>query len=318
MRSQLEAVVDELKTMRAEGIDHVLLHEATWEALQHRIATAVPTETALAHETPADVANEPKVTAQAVVSTPSRAATASSTAAQTPTVAAKKPASGLPEGVAPIPEPTSFTLPDGDKSQQWHWLRDKVLSDPVCNAHLRPGDKVVLGVGNLDADIFFCGEAPGEQEAKQGEPFVGPAGQLLDRIISAMGLKRAEVYIGNIMNWRPEHNLPRGNRKPVAVEMAYCLPHLLAQLDIVQPKVIVALGSTAIDGLLGQDPNRRMRRIRGHWQQFQNYPLMPTYHPSYLLHNDSKSVKREVWEDMLALMARLNMPISEKQRNFFT
>ena len=178
--------------------------------------------------------------------------------------------------------------------------------------------QVVFGVGSLDADIFFCGEAPGADEEEQGEPFVGKAGQLLTKIIGAMGLQREDVYIGNIMNWRPEMpNMAVGNRPPSTEEMAFCLPYLQAQLAIVQPKVIVALGATAVKGLLGDSPKLRMRDLRGNWHSFAETPLMVTYHPSYLLRNDTLQTKRAVWEDMLLVMEKIGLPISEKQRGFF-
>ena len=132
-----------------------------------------------------------------------------------------------------------------------------------------------------------------------------------------MGLSRESVYIGNVVNFRPRHERAYGNRPPTADEMNFCLPYLRAQLEIVKPKVIVALGKTATDGLLGADPQRRLGQMRGNWHQYEGTPLMVTYHPSYLLHNPSKSSKRKVWEDMLLVMDKLELPISEKQRGFF-
>lgn len=219
--------------------------------------------------------------------------------------------------IAEIPPPKAFKLPDGDKSARWSALRDIVLGDEVCAQHLRPGKKIVFGVGNLDADIFFCGEAPGADEEIQGEPFVGKAGQLLTKIIAAMGLKREDVYIGNIMNWRPELPTRTGNRPPTQEEMAYCLPYLKAQLEIVKPKIVVALGMTAVNGLLGYDPSRRMGKIRGTLQDFEGAKLMITYHPSFLLQYASAEKKRQVWEDMMAVMDYVGLPISQKQRNYF-
>ena len=219
--------------------------------------------------------------------------------------------------IAEIPAPKPFKLPDGDKAARWGALRDIVLGDEICAQHLRPGKKIVFGVGNLDADIFFCGEAPGADEEIQGEPFVGKAGQLLTKIIAAMGLKREDVYIGNIMNWRPELPTRTGNRPPTQEEMAYCLPYLKAQLEIVRPKVIVALGMTAVNGLLGYDPSRRMGKIRGTLQDFEGAKLMITYHPSFLLQYASAEKKRQVWEDMMAVMEYVGLPISQKQRNYF-
>lgn len=224
-------------------------------------------------------------------------------------------AAAPPAGV--LPPPPEVKLPAGDKRTRWEWLRERVLQDPVCRAQVKPGKQVVFGVGNLDAEIFFCGEAPGEEEEIQGEPFVGPAGQLLTKIIQAMGLTRSQVYIGNIMNWRPDTGRDYGNRPPTGEELRYCLPFLRAQVEVVSPKVIVALGGTAVRGLQGLAENPAMGKLRGHWLDYAGTPVMVTYHPSYLLRNQAKAKKREVWEDMLLVMERVGREISEKQRGYF-
>lgn len=180
----------------------------------------------------------------------------------------------------------------------------------------------MLGVGNLDAKIFFCGEAPGAEEEEQGEPFVGPAGQLLTKMIQGMGLSRRDVYIGNIMNWRPElpvsaDGVQYGNRPPTPEELSYCLPYLKAQLEIVNPELIVALGSTATQGLLGAGSFKTLGEIRSQWKLFAGKPVMVTYHPSYILRNPTNRSKRAIWEDLLKVMERASLPISEKQRTFF-
>jgi len=176
--------------------------------------------------------------------------------------------------------------------------------------------QTVFGVGNPDAEIMFVGEAPGADEDAQGEPFVGRAGQLLTRIIKAMGFARDDVYIANILKCRP--NIPAGsfgNRAPTPLEMQTCRPYLIEQIDIIQPKLIVALGAAAVEGLLGT--RGTMRELRGRWHSFNGTPLMITYHPAYLLRNQSPSEKRKVWEDMLQVLERLEKPINEKQRNYF-
>jgi len=176
--------------------------------------------------------------------------------------------------------------------------------------------QTVFGVGNPDADIMFVGEAPGADEDAQGEPFVGRAGQLLTRIIETMGFARGDVYIANILKCRPD--MPRGssgNRPPTPVEMQTCRPYLMEQLDIIQPKVLVALGAVAVEGLLGT--RGAMRDLRGRWHSYNATPLMITYHPAYLLRNQSPSEKRKVWEDMLLVLERLERPITEKQRRYF-
>ncbi|MDR2030662.1 MAG: uracil-DNA glycosylase [Puniceicoccales bacterium] len=216
-----------------------------------------------------------------------------------------------------LPPPPVVRLPDGDKQYRWNFLKNLVIGCPVCNAHVRPGKKVVFGVGNLDADIFFCGEAPGADEEIVGEPFVGRAGQLLARMVGAMGLDRSQVYIGNIMNWRPEMPGEHGNRPPTQEEMEFCLPYLQSQLAIVQPKVIVALGATAVRGLLGPGIARSVGEMRGRWHNWDGIPLMVTFHPSYLLRHTPIATKRLVWEDLLKVMERVGLPISQQQREYF-
>jgi uracil-DNA glycosylase family 4 len=176
--------------------------------------------------------------------------------------------------------------------------------------------QTVFGVGNPNAELMFIGEAPGADEDKQGEPFVGRAGQLLTRIIETMGFTREEVYIANILKCRPD-TLPGsfGNRPPTPREMQTCRPYLVEQIDVIEPKVLVALGAVAVEGLLGI--RGTMRELRGRWHSYSGTPLMITYHPAYLLRNQTPSEKRKVWEDMLLVLERLEKPISEKQRNYF-
>ena len=195
-------------------------------------------------------------------------------------------------------------------------LRERALACVKC-AHLASSRKsVVFGVGSIDAQLMFVGEAPGADEDEQGEPFVGKAGQLLTKIIQATGLSRADVYIANILKCRPDTpGQSAGNRKPTSDEMATCIPYLHEQIDLIRPKVIVALGATAVEGLLGKTLG--ITKLRGTWKTYRGTPLMPTYHPAYLLRNQAMSEKRKVWEDMLAVMEKLEMPISEKQRNYF-
>ena len=192
----------------------------------------------------------------------------------------------------------------------------------AVRANLRAGKQIVLGDGSLDSKIMFVGEAPGADEEDQGVPFVGPAGQLLDKMILAMGLTRSDVYIGNIMNWRPqlqvnESGVQYGNRPPNTNEMTYCLPYLRAQIEIVAPELLVALGTTAAQGLLGVGAFKALGEVRGQWKEFSGLPLMVTYHPSYILRNQSNRSKRMIWEDLLKVMERAGLPISDKQRAYF-
>ncbi|MFL6514878.1 MAG: uracil-DNA glycosylase family protein [Chthoniobacterales bacterium] len=195
-------------------------------------------------------------------------------------------------------------------------IRQEVFACAKCPHLVRSRTQTVFGVGNADADLMFVGEAPGADEDLQGEPFVGRAGQLLTRIIETMGFSRHDVYIANVLKCRPD--MPAGspgNRAPTPVEMETCLPYLRRQIEIIQPKVLVALGAVAVEGLLGS--RGTMRELRGRWHSFNDTPLMITYHPAYLLRNQSPTEKRKVWEDMLQVLDRLGCPISEKQRNYF-
>jgi DNA polymerase len=243
-------------------------------------------------------------------------------------VPARQPAAAQRRAMEALPPAPAVNLPAGDKRARWEALRTQVLADPVCRAKVFPGKRIVFGVGSLDAAIMFVGEAPGADEEDQGEPFVGRAGQLLNKMIGAMGLQREQVYIGNILNWRPE--MPRnpdgsqtGNRPPTPEEMNYCLPFIRAQIAIIQPKVLVTLGKTAVDGLLGFERFKSMGAARGAWHDYDGTPLRATYHPSYLLRQEgltsaaAKKIKRDAWEDLLAAMEKAGLPASDKQRRYF-
>ena len=195
-------------------------------------------------------------------------------------------------------------------------VRERVRVCTKCKHLACCRTQTVFGVGNPDADLMFIGEAPGADEDQQGEPFVGRAGQLLTRIIRAMNFAREDVYIANILKCRPD-TAPGsfGNRPPTPAEMQTCRPYLMEQIDIIQPSVLVALGAVAVEGLLGM--RGTMRELRGRWHTYNSIPLMITYHPAYLLRNQSSSEKRKVWEDMLQVLERLGRPISERQRNYF-
>ncbi len=180
-------------------------------------------------------------------------------------------------------------------------------------------DTMVFAVGNPEAKLMLVGEAPGAEEEKQREPFVGPAGQLLDKILKAMGLERSEVYISNIVKFRPKIGDGQGqgvrNRKPTAEEMAAAVQYVKEEIAVIQPKAIVALGGTAMEGLLGIEASVSSQRSRFH--DLDGFPVMVTYHPSFLLRSGAISDKRKVWEDMLMVMEKLEMPISEKQQGYF-
>lgn len=185
-------------------------------------------------------------------------------------------------------------------------------------------DIMVFATGSPDAEIVFVGEAPGAEEEKQREPFVGPAGQLLTKIIQAMGLRRSDVYITNICKYRPmiDDGKTQGtkNRAPTRAEMLACLPYVIGEINLIQPKVIVALGSTASAGL---EIEGSVGKLRGRFSEFRGIPVMVTYHPSYLLRREQEdgggiAEKRLVWEDMMKVMEQVGLPITDKQRAYFT
>ncbi len=158
--------------------------------------------------------------------------------------------------------------------------------------------RVVFGDGNPDADLMFVGEAPGAEEDKQGIPFVGRAGQKLNDMIKAMGLSREEVYIANVLKRRPP-----GNATPTPEEAATHGPWLIRQIEIIEPRVLVTLGKPAANFLLGN--TEAMGRLRGHWFEFAGVPLMPTFHPAYLLRAYTEENRRKVWSDLQMAMTRL-------------
>jgi DNA polymerase len=220
-----------------------------------------------------------------------------------------------PPGEAALPAALP-ALSSEAKAAAFAELRQRALACVKCPRLAAARRNVVFGVGDINAQLMFIGEAPGADEDAQGEPFVGRAGELLTKIIRAMGLARESVYIGNILKCRPDTpGQSSGNRKPTPEEMQTCIPYLHEQIDLIRPKVIVALGATAVEGLLGKTLG--ITKLRGQWRTYRGTPLMPTYHPAYLLRNQSFAEKRRVWEDMLQVMERLGLPISEKQRNFF-
>ena len=163
--------------------------------------------------------------------------------------------------------------------------------------------QTVFGEGDPEAAIFFVGEGPGENEDLTGRPFVGRAGQLLDKMIAGMGLAREQVFIGNVCKCRPP-----GNRVPAPDEAAACMPYLVRQLEVVRPKAIVTLGLTAAKYMLG-DNKLAMGKIRGQWTAWRGVRLMPTFHPAYVLRTPTPAVKRAVWDDLKMVMAEVGLAV---------
>lgn len=206
---------------------------------------------------------------------------------------------------------------EGSKAERLESLRQQAATWQPARALGTLRETMVFATGNPDARIMLVGEAPGNEEEKKGQPFAGPIGEKLDAILKAMGLSREEIYITNIVKFRPA--MPRqatNNRKPNPQEIAACLPFIHAEISIVQPACIIALGGTAAEGLLGLAG--AVPAMRGSWHQFAGIPVRVTEHPSCLLRSDPNyTIRRQMWEDMLTVMEQTNLPISAKQRGFF-
>jgi uracil-DNA glycosylase family 4 len=301
----LDATIQHLEDLKTQGVRHVSVSPEALRALTQPAPR--PRQPTPVHEAP--MIERPS---------PGLPSTASQSAIRNPRSAIAPPASemSLPlvlPGEAPAAAPA---LSPEAKAAAFAELRARALACVKCSHLAASRQNVVFGVGSIDAELMFIGEAPGADEDEQAEPFVGKAGQLLTKIIQTMGLQRGDVYIGNILKCRPDTpGQMAGNRKPTTEEMETCIPYLHEQIDLIRPKVIVALGGTAVEGLLGKTIG--ITKLRGTWKTYRGIPLMPTCHPAYLLRYQALSEKRKVWEDMLQVMEKLGMPISEKQRRFF-
>jgi DNA polymerase len=215
-------------------------------------------------------------------------------------------------GSDPSPEPTApvsrgrddsgslFATPDEQALASAGSLDEiRAVLGECTRCKLHAGRKnVVFGVGNPEAEIMFVGEGPGADEDEQGEPFVGRAGRKLNEIVQAMGFAREQVYIANIVKCRPP-----GNRDPQPDEVSTCSPFLFAQIDAIRPKVLVTLGAPATRTLLGVRIG--IKKLRGTWHEFRGTPVMPTYHPAFLLRAYTQENRQAVWDDMKAVLGRL-------------
>jgi DNA polymerase len=217
------------------------------------------------------------------------------------TSAAPNRAEAALSGQLPFQLDAPFTAPLLSRSEKIERL--KLLDDAEVRGCTRcrlceTRTNTVFGEGDADAKIFFIGEGPGENEDLQGRPFIGRAGELLNKWIAAMGLQREQVFIANIVKCRPP-----GNRDPRLEEIAMCQPFLERQLRAIEPVAIVTLGKPATSTLLGRPVS--ITRLRGKWLEWSGFPLMPTFHPAYLLRNYTRETRQAVWDDLKAVRARV-------------
>ncbi|MCH2046336.1 MAG: uracil-DNA glycosylase [Saprospiraceae bacterium] len=300
MVKNIDAVYDELLRLKNEGVDQIFINSDTTELIRELSS--------------ARTSNKAKNNVVNKDSKPAKSHTDQSGIKST------KKKEGLDYGEIKLifPKPTSINLPCSDKNSQMDWLRKQMESCSTCNAQVGGNEKIVFGSGNVDADIFFCCDAPNEEEAKAGIPFTGSSGDLMLKVVNAMGLNNDSFYTTHIVKWRPKHHKTSVNRDPNLEEIEFCAPYLQAQIAIVMPKVIIALGKTAVVGLTNRDPaNIVLKDLRGKWERVENIPTIFTYHPTYLLHNNTLRAKRQLWEDMLEVMKKLKLPISDKQKEYF-
>lgn len=291
----LDILLEELKRQKAAGLRRVSVSDEAVATLKALAGAPV------VKPAPAAVAKSSAVSAAAVdrPSAPIPVAPKAAVVATTPVIAD-----------API-----FTLPAGTKAERMQALRQLVDACGETKKHLTGSHRALLGHGSLDAKVVFVGEAPSHEEMEAGQAFAGASGELLQKILGAAAISPADYYLAPVMVWRPEPPTQYGKRPPTARELAFNLPYLRAQIDVVAPLIVVALGAQAFEALHGRTPS--ITQARGQWFDLSGVPLMPTYHPNYLLHNPSASAKRAVWEDFLLAMEKLGLPISEKQRGFF-
>ncbi|MGH9889437.1 MAG: uracil-DNA glycosylase [bacterium] len=199
--------------------------------------------------------------------------------------------------VAPLAAPTVVSEVAGDKAQLLAAVRAEIGDCRRCRL-CEKRKEIVFGEGAADARVVFVGEGPGEEEDKSGRPFVGRAGELLTKMIEAVGWRREDVYICNIVKCRPP-----GNRDPQPDEIATCQPFLEAQIRAIAPQAIITLGKPAISTLLGRPV--AITKERGQWREWQGVPVMPTYHPAYLLRNYTRETRQAVWDDLRAVRERV-------------
>jgi uracil-DNA glycosylase family 4 len=210
---------------------------------------------------------------------------------------------GTIEDISSITPDMPKTKIKADPAAALRLIREDIGDCTRCVLHKQGRKQIVFGVGNPTAELMFIGEAPGADEDTKGEPFVGRAGQLLTNMIKAMGLRREDVYIANIIKCRPP-----GNRTPERDECETCSPFLFRQIEVIKPKVIVALGAVAAKTLLAV--NSSMAELRGRWYDFRNTKLAVTYHPAFLLRDPRQ--KKETWKDLQMVMKQLGLAVPKQ------
>jgi DNA polymerase len=328
MREQLDALVTELRRLRRDGVSRVSVSESSLDSLRTLVASvktgsgAGSPPAAMANKTPAAEKSPaaPEIARESPPAAPARPVEKiaipiiEKPALEYVPVAAKPAASKAPS-VPPTPAPPAILLPAGDAPKRLAALREKLLADPVAASRLSPGKKLAGFDGAPDAPVLFLIHIPGPDDGIEGRVLAGAEGELYGKIVAAMGLPRTKIQTASLLPYRPEIAGTYDHREPTPDEVAYFLPYLRALIAEVKPRAIITLGGGAQDALFGK--SETISKSRGNWREYEGIPVMPTYHISYLIRNNTNKSKRIVWEDMLAVMERLGLPVSEKQRGYF-
>jgi len=347
MKLVLQTLLEELNRLKSEGVSTVPVSDSSLAALQK----IVDARTLQAINQPVQVAprQPPSLTpAQPLTQVPLPPTESAPASVPGPTPATRKPDS-VPAGfedflsgktsprpspepaqtpTRKLPPPPDLVLPEGNKAERLAWLERQLLADPLWKLHSRPENRPLLDQKHAEAGILFLGDAPSEEEMNAGEAFVNPPGQLYLKIIQAMGLKRDMVTLGHAFPWKPLGPVDAATGKAAyrdlnAEEVHYCQAFLSTLIDILQPRVIVALGAATGKGLFGTTAFKALTEVRGQWKEYHGIPTLVSFHPNYLLLKElesksaEKKAKRAAWEDMLKVMERHGLPISEKQRAYF-
>lgn len=279
MKQELEALIEHLKDLKSQGVTDIYIQDSTLDNLKRKIQTL----------------NEENLVEESIVSSKSAYS------------------DKIPNVLLPNHPDKKFLL---------NVLKAQALANPLITSNLKTNCQLVFGDGNLNSPIVIVGEAPGEEEEKAGKPFIGRAGKLLRQLLQDVSLDSSNTYICNIMLWRPitEQNTTtnKGNRPPTLEEMDFCLPFFKSQLEIVKPSCIIALGATAISGLLGVDKNRKITQVRGTWGTYNNIPVMQTFHPSYLLRVGTDQIKNSFIQDLLEVKKEVKLPILPNEKFLYT
>ncbi len=296
----LDILLEELKRQKAAGLRRVSISDESMASLKSLAGVAPTAPVPVTSAKPA----APSVVARPIA--PVAAVRPVIPVAPKPAVAAMTP---------DIADAPIFTLPAGTKAERMQALRQLVEACVETKKHLTVPQRPLLGHGSLEAKVVFVGEVPSLEEMEAGRAFAGESGELLHKILAAAAISPTDCFFAPVMVWRPEPPTQYGKRPPTARELAFNVPYLRAQIDVVAPRIVVALGAQAFEALHGRTPT--ITQARGQWFDLAGVPLLATFHPNYLLHSPSASAKRTVWEDFLLLMEKLGLPISEKQRAFF-